>query len=115
MEIKTQDYQIWYTEETSTITCQGRLRLAGLEEYQPIIQFLDDILNSQAPLLILDLAGLEFLNSSGINVFLKFVLKVRQQKTTKLTVLGSSKVPWQGKSLKNFQRLMPELKLEFKQ
>lgn len=114
MEIKTQDYEIWYAEETSTITCQGRLRLAGLEEYQPIMQLLDDILHPQPPLLILDLTGLEFLNSSGINVFLKFVLKVRQQKTAQLTVLGSSDIPWQGKSLKNFQRLMPELKLEFK-
>lgn len=114
MEIKAQDYEIWYVEETSTITCQGRLRLAGLEEYQPIIQFLDAILHPQPPLLILDLTGLEFLNSSGINVFLKFVLKVRQQKTTELTVFGSSEVPWQGKSLKNFQRLMPGLKLEFK-
>jgi hypothetical protein len=114
MEIKTQDYQVWYTEETSTITCQGRLRLAGLEEYQPIIQFLDEILDPQPPHLTLDLTGLEFLNSSGINVFLKFVIKVRQQKTTQLTVIGSSEIPWQGKSLKNFQRLMPGLMLEFK-
>ncbi len=114
MEITTQDYGLRFAEETSTITCQGRLRLAGMEEYQPIIQFLDEILHSQPPLLVLDLTGLEFLNSSGINVFLKFVLKVRQQKTTQLTVLGSSNIPWQGKSLKNFQRLMPELKLEFK-
>lgn len=114
MEIKTQDYRIWYAEEVFTVTCQGRLRLAGLEEYKPIMQFLDEILYPQPPALILDLTGLEFLNSSGINVFLKFVLKVREQKTTQLIVLGSSRVPWQGKSLKNFQRLMPELKLEFK-
>ncbi len=114
MEIKTQDYEIWYTEATNTITCQGRLRLAGLEEYQPIIQLLDQVLEPQPPLLILDLTGLEFLNSSGINVFLKFVLKVRQQNTTQLTVIGSSEIPWQGKSLKNFQRLMPGLRLEFK-
>ncbi len=114
MEIKTQDYEVWFSEDTSTITCKGRLRLAGLEEYQPIIQFLDEALRSTPSLLILDLTGLEYLNSSGINVFLKFVLKVRQQKVTQLTVLGSSDIPWQGKSLKNFQRLMPELKLEFK-
>jgi len=114
MEIKTRDYEICFDEDTSTITCKGRLRLAGLEEYQPIIQFLDKTLHSQPPLLILDLAGLDYLNSSGINVFLKFVLKVRQQQVTQLTVLGSTDVPWQGKSLKNFQRLMPELKLEFR-
>jgi hypothetical protein len=114
MEINGQDYQIRFTEETSTIVCKGRLRLAGLEEYQPIIQFLDETLHAHPALLILDLTGLDYLNSSGINVLLKFVLKVRQQNNTQLTVLGSSEIPWQGKSLKNFQRLMPELKLEFK-
>jgi hypothetical protein len=37
---------------------------------------------------------------------------MREQGITHLIVLGSSLVPWQGKSLKNLQRLMPALQLE---
>lgn len=29
-----------------------------------------------------------------------------------MTIIGSDKIPWQAKSLKNLQRLMPSLKLE---
>jgi hypothetical protein len=29
-----------------------------------------------------------------------------------MIVMGSEKIPWQAKSLKNLQRLMPSLKLE---
>jgi len=40
------------------------------------------------------------------------VIKVRQQKNIQIAVKGSNRIPWQGKSLKNLQRLMPSLQLE---
>jgi Uncharacterized conserved protein len=40
------------------------------------------------------------------------VIKVRQQKNIQIAVKGSKTIPWQGKSLKNLQRLMPSLQLE---
>jgi hypothetical protein len=36
---------------------------------------------------------------------------MRKKKGIQLIVLGSKKVPWQGKSLKNLERLLPGLKL----
>jgi hypothetical protein len=113
MEIKTEDYNIWYDVVTKTLTCQGSLRLGGMEEYAPIVQLLNDVVDQQTPMLTLNLRSLEFLNSSGINVLSKFVIKVRQQKDMQLVVQGSTGIPWQGKSLKNLQRLMPTLKLEW--
>jgi hypothetical protein len=111
MELKTDDYCIRYDADSKIIHCQGMLRLAGMGEYAPMIQLLDQALDNHPPTLVLDLKHLEYLNSSGINVLSKFVIKVRQQENVKLIVQGSKDIPWQGKSLKNLQRLMPSLEL----
>jgi anti-anti-sigma factor len=63
--------------------------------------------------IVLDLKNLEFLNSSGISMLSKFVINIREKNSTQILVKGSESIPWQGKSLKNLQRLMPSLILEF--
>lgn len=113
MEIKTEDYNIWYDAAAKTVICQGSLRLGGMQDYAPIEQLLQDVLAQQPQNLTLNLRGLKFLNSSGINMLSKFVIKARQQKNMQLVVQGSTNIPWQGKSLKNLQRLLPTLELEW--
>jgi hypothetical protein len=112
MEIKTNDYHIWFDSADSVVYCKGSFRLGGVEEYAPIVQLLNDAVAQHPATLTLDLRELEFLNSSGINILSKFVISVRQKGNISLVVLGSKKIPWQGKSLQNLQRLMPGLKLE---
>lgn len=112
MEIKSKDYSVYYDALTDTVKCQGSLRLNGMEEYAPIVKLLNDVADQEPPKLILNLQNLEFLNSSGINMLSKFVIKVRQIGTIQMIVQGSKSIPWQGKSLKNLQRLMPKLQLE---
>ena len=111
MEIKTGEYRLHYAADTHTIACAGSLRLNGVEEYKPIVDVLNGVALEQPQAITLDLRGLEFLNSSGINVLAKFVINVRQRAASDLVVLGSKSVPWQGKSLVNLQRLMPKLQL----
>lgn len=133
MEIKTEDYSVSYDPEAPIletqspeaqipraqiprapiITCRGTLRLSGTEDYAPIAALLDQALATQPVRLILDLQELKFLNTSGINVLSKFVIKVRQQESIQLTIHGSHAISWQGRSLKNLQRLMPSLQLVF--
>ena len=110
MEIKTKDYSVWYEPVTKTINCQGSLRLIGME-YAPIVELLDAVISQEPPIITLNLRELQFLNSSGINVISKFVLKVRQKENIGLTIQGSKTIPWQGKSLKNLQRLLPSLQI----
>jgi hypothetical protein len=110
--LKSDDYEVEYTVETQTLRCKGSLELSGTEEYRPIAELFNHAVSQLPPLLTLDLRGLEFLNSSGINVISKFVIAVRQKGTVGLLVLGSRQIPWQGKSLPNLQRLMPAIKLE---
>ncbi|PZD71321.1 hypothetical protein C1752_06600 [Acaryochloris thomasi RCC1774] len=112
MEIKTDDYTIWRDAESATVHIQGILRLSGMKEYDPIMEFMLEALGG-AEQFTLNLQGLEFLNSSGISMLTMFVIKVRQQGNVKLQIQGSETTLWQTKSLKNLKRLMPSLSLEF--
>lgn len=112
MEITTDDYTVQYDKDTATIHLAGFLRLNGMEEYQPVMNVLLGAVD-HATQLTIDLRQLEFLNSSGISMLSMFIVKVRDMGTIDLTLCGSDKILWQTKSLKNLQRLMPRLTLEF--
>ncbi|EDZ94935.1 MAG: hypothetical protein ABWU14_02690 [Limnospira maxima] len=77
-----------------------------------MVKLLNDVLDIEPSPITLNLRELQFLNSSGINMLSKFVIKVRQKKNMNLVLLASSKIPWLGTSLKNLQRLMPSLEWE---
>jgi len=110
MEIRGTDYTVVYDD--SSVTLSGSLRLNGTEEYQPIAQLLESAADSVKGTLRLDLRELETLNSSGIHMLSKFVIKVRQNGDLNLVVLGAKSILWQRRSLKNLQRLDGKLVLE---
>jgi hypothetical protein len=113
MEIKTDDYRVWYEPTTTTVNFQGLLRESGIPDYKPIEQLLEDAIAQTPPKLNLNLQELEFLNSSGMSVLSRFVIGVRKKKTIQLQVIGSKQIPWQQKFLENWRRLMPNLILEW--
>jgi hypothetical protein len=108
--IEGENYKVEYLPESANIAISGALRLAGLGEYAPIIEVLNNALAAHASI-TLEMKQLEFLNSSGIAMLSKFVIEARNKGTVNLTIHGSSAVPWQGKSLVNLQRLMPKITL----
>jgi len=110
--IKTDDYTIRYEPESATAFFQGLLRLDGMEAYQPVMDILLNAIEASSSFTI-NLRELEFLNSSGISMLSMFVVKARDKGGINLVFQGSEKTLWQTKSLKNLQRLMPSLKLEF--
>lgn len=112
MEVKGDNYKIWYDNSSATVNFKGVLRLNGVEEYEEILKLLNDVMVAEPPRITLNLMHLDFLNSSGITMLSKFVIEMRK-KTIHLMILGSNSLPWQGKSLKNLQRLMPNLNLTF--
>ena len=113
LEVKDSDYCVRYHPETKTVTFQGELQLSGMNEYAPIMALLDEVVNQEPPVLTLDLRRLEFLNSSGVNVLLSLVIKVRDRQTMQLIVEGSENIFWQSRSLNNIKRLMPTAQLNF--
>lgn len=116
MEIKGPEYRVTYDTATSTVIFQGELALMGTGAYPPIANLLDhaleDILGQQPPCLTLNLQELKFLNSSGINVISKFVIKVRRAGDVQMVIKGSNAIPWQEKSLVNLKRLLPSMVVE---
>jgi hypothetical protein len=113
MEIKTDDYRVWYDPATATVYFQGLLRESGIADYKTIEQLLHEVIAQEQPTLTMNLQELEFLNSSGMSILSRFVIGVRKQNTIQLVVKGAKGIPWQGKSLGNWQRLMPTLTLEW--
>jgi hypothetical protein len=111
MEISQDDYLVRFDPDSATLTCEGSFRLRGADEYAPILEILTAAADAKPETLTLDLRRLRFLNSSGINTLSKFVLQVRRHDVSNVVVMGSGEYPWQRKSLKNFQRLLPALKL----
>lgn len=110
--IENEDYLIEYDAQTMIINCQGSLRLSGMEEYAPLVEFFQTISEQKSSQITLDLRQLRFLNSSGINVLSKFVIKIREIGESQMIIQGDQKIPWQQKSLKNLKRLMPSLELK---
>ena len=112
MEVIGGDYRVGVDAETQTASFSGTLRLNGADEYAPIQELLDELMNNnQDGGCTWDLRELQFLNSSGINMLYQLVIKARRMGNVKMRVIGSKEVAWQGKSLGNMTRFMPGLEL----
>jgi hypothetical protein len=82
-----------------------------MDDYAPILKMLKETLVHPALPIVLDLRELDFLNSSGITMFSRFVIEARDHAGIDLQFLASASVSWHARSLKNLQRLMPALKV----
>ena len=112
--VEGENYSVTYEPETTTIYFCGSLRLSGMKEYTPIVELMNSAADgAMEGRVILDLRRLEFLNSSGIGMLSKFAIGMRKRETIDIAVKGDLAIAWQGKSLKNLQKLMPKLVLEF--
>lgn len=109
--IEDNGYKVECNPETSTVIFQGALRLPGSKEYAPIEGLLLDLIKQSPETITLDLQQLNFLNSSGISMLLKFAVNARSLKTTQVVVLGSNEISWQSKSLRTIERLLPSVQL----
>ena len=99
-------------EGDNTIQFKGALRLSGSDDYGPILNMLKSALDEEKKPVIVDLRELDFLNSSGITMLSRFVIEARNRADVNLYFFASEMVPWQTRSLKNLQRLMPALNIQ---
>ncbi len=113
MEIETDNYCIRYDLANATICLQGGLRLESVKEYDPIAQMFAQLIDLEPAVITLNLRDLIFINSSGINVLSKFILKVGRKKTSQLVIKVSQQHTWQSKVLRSLQRMMPTMQLEW--
>lgn len=104
-----ESFEIRFDEENSTVIFKGAVRLTGMEDYAPILEMLKNTLAGPRNSIVIDVRGLDFLNSSGITMFSRFVIEVRDRAGIGLLFLASESIPWQARSFRNLQRLMPSL------
>ncbi|MCF6334314.1 MAG: hypothetical protein L3J12_01050 [Spirochaetales bacterium] len=113
MEIKKDKYSVEYIRKNRQITFKGILRLLGKDEYREIFELLTQAANETTGLpLKLDMSALQFLNSSGISSLSMFIIKMRQLDKD-ITMIGNNNIPWQEKSLRNFQKLYGKVEIIF--
>ncbi|GGG21616.1 MULTISPECIES: slr1659 superfamily regulator [Rhizobium] len=110
MEIRDENFRIW--AENECVYFDGVLRLAGPDAYAPIYSLAAAALHENNGRVIFDLTGLEFLNSSGINLLAKLTIEARKQSDVQLVIRGTAQYPWQSKSLPNLKKLFPQLDLQ---
>lgn len=109
--VNGQSFEVNLDPATATVFFKGALRLTGSEDYAPILTILRATLAREGNQVIVDLRELDFLNSSGITMFSRFVIEARDRGDSDLTFVASDSAPWHARSLKNLQRLMPALQI----
>ena len=109
--INGESFEVRLEENSSTVFFKGALRLSGMEDYAPILEMLKGTLINPATPIVVDFRELDFLNSSGITMFSRFVIEARDRAGVNVHFLASEASPWHARSLKNLQRLMPSLEI----
>jgi hypothetical protein len=109
--IHGESFEIRLEESNCTVSFKGTLRLTGMDDYAPILELLKETLANPEATVVLDFRELDFLNSSGITMFSRFVIEARNRRGVNLHFLASESIPWHARSLKNLQRLMPALQI----
>ena len=139
VEIAGSNYHVSYDTEAQIISIRGILRLYGTDGYvelhdaprnrpaaespeplptyrggySAIMKLLMDIAYQHPAELTLDVRELQFVNSSAINIFSKFVMLLAEEHATHLQILGNQKLFWQPQTLNNLKVLLPSLTLVF--
>jgi len=105
-----QEYNVENVENGVRIS--GVLRLLTPSEYEPIFKPIQDELEKSNGSFTLDIAGLTFLNSSGVTAIAQLVLFARKLNKP-ITILGSNDVPWQNKTMSSLAKLWDQITISF--
>ena len=108
-DIQGESYLIRLEQSHNTVVFKGALRLSGMEDYAPILNLLKSTLDNTPTPVVLDLRELDFLNSSGITMLSRFIIEARNRTGVNVYCFASEAIAWHARSLKNLQRLMPDL------
>ena len=110
MEKKSPNYSIYYDCESEIVKLSGKLHLIQREKaFHEILSWFDLIIDKEPPRVLLDVSSLDYLNSMGISMIAKFVIRARDKKTIHVVVKASNEIVWQSKSLVNLKRIMPSI------
>ncbi len=113
MEVKGENYHIFYQPDSGTVVFRGVLRPYTTSEYLLVDQIMDEVVSQAPPTITVDLHELQYLNSLGLLKLSRFASRLHEQGGRAVIVNGCKQIPWQDKSLKNLVFLVPGLKLNW--
>jgi hypothetical protein len=90
----------------------GVMRLESVEAYRSVLAEVEAVLRAM-PALTLDLTRLAFLNSSGVRALARLVLAARHSGKP-LTIVATSRYPWQAKAVASLHAIHPGLAVELR-
>jgi len=105
------EYAVSIGEGRTSARLEGILRLATPIAYQAVLQPIQACIEARPASFRLDMAGVTFMNSSGITALSRLVMAARAADVPLIAVVDDA-VPWQRKTLSSLQRLYPKLQLE---
>jgi hypothetical protein len=111
-EAKGEKYSVIYDPSTATVAFQGTLRVQGYLSYQSIDKLLNEVAAQRPPTITLDIHGLAFTNSSGIDVIYRFAYKVYQARSQLIVRRLARGAPWQERLVRTVEMMAPNLQLE---
>ena len=92
-------------------TLSGIMRLLSPAAYRAALNDVHALVDTATGPVEIDLAGLEFVNSSGITALSRLVMQARERKV-ELIVTIDEQVSWQKKTLPSLARLYPKMVLK---
>ncbi len=102
MNMEDADHRIENTAAGCTMT--GVLRLATPGAYERIFNPIHDAMIACKTTYVVDIRGLNFMNSSGITALSRLVLAARKLDLP-LRILGAESIAWQRKTITSLRRL----------
>ena len=110
MKIETADYSLDCSGGVAVL--DGVLRLHSPVAYEGVFEGVREALLAATSTFVIDLAGVRFMNSSGITALSRLVLLARNSDKP-LMIKGNTQVAWQQKTITSLQRLYKGLEVEF--
>lgn len=113
MGVTVQDFQLLFEREPDyRIVLTGRLKVANPGEHldEPLQTIHEELLSVGVHAVEVNCEELEFMNSSGLKVLIKWLsklLKVPEEQRYHVKMVLSSEQVWQGKAFSAFLRLLP--------
>jgi hypothetical protein len=84
-----------------------------MEEGEPVTELLNQIAETAPENVWLDFEQLQVMNSTGLSILTKFMIKMRDRQTTKVILRASDKHFWQRDLITGLQRFLPESDLQW--
>ncbi len=109
MRTETADFVIDCGADQAVL--RGVLRLPSPSAYEGPFEGIHKGLAAASTRYVVDICGVKFMNSSGITAISRLVLLARTLEKD-LVFVGSSSIPWQGKTIRSLQRLYRGLGVE---